>query len=100
MKHYKLKILPAAQQDMQEIAGYVKTLSPDAALRLYDDIVEGIESLAEIPMRCALLKTPELRIKGYRGLHVKNYIVFFVILDDTVQIRRILYAKRQFKFLF
>lgn len=99
MASYKLRILPAAQKDMQEIVDYVNTLSPQAAFRLYDDIVEGILSLSEMPMRQTLLKAPELRLKGYRALQVKNYMVFYVVLDNVVQIRRILYAKRQFESL-
>jgi len=99
MAKYKLCILPVAQKDMQEIVDYVNTLSPSAALNLYDEIVKGIDSLSEMPNRCALLKTPELRVKGYRALLIKNYMVFYVVFDNVVQIRRILYAKRQFEHL-
>lgn len=99
MERYNVRILPAAQADMLEIVDYVNTLSPQAALGLYDEIVEGIGSLAKMPMRCPLLKTPELRAKGYRALRVKNYMVFFVVQENIIQIRRILYAKRQFEFL-
>ena len=99
MDAYKLKILPAAQQDMRDIVDYVNTLSSSAALKLYDEIVDGIGSLSTMPMRQALLKTTELRAKGYRALRVNNYMVFYVVLGDTVQIRRILYAKRQFEAL-
>ena len=99
MDTYKLRILPIAQQDMRDIVAYVNTLSPVSALELYDDIVDGIGSLSTMPMRQALLKTSELRAKGYRALCVENYTVFYVILSDTVQIRRILYTKRQFESL-
>ena len=33
---------------------------------------------------------------GYRFLAVKNYLVFYVGIGDTVQIRRILYAKQDY----
>lgn len=99
MASFKLRILPVAQEDMREVVDYVNTLSPQAAQNLYDEIVKGIASLAELPMRCGLLKASELRAKGYRALRVKNYTVFYVVLDDTVQIRRILYTKRQFESL-
>ena len=99
MDTYKLRILPIAQQDMRDIVAYVNTLSPASALELYDDIIDGISSLSTIPMRQVLLKTLELRAKGYRALRVKNYTVFYVVLSDTVQIRRILYTKGQFESL-
>ena len=75
------------------------TNSPQVAFKLCDGIVESIGSLAEMPKRCVLLKTPELRVKEYCALHVKNYMVFYVVMKDTVQIRCIFYAKRQFEYL-
>ena len=96
---YKVTILPVAQNDMLEIVDYVNILSKKAALQLYDDIVAGIASLSEMPDRCPLLKPTELRLKGYRAFQVKKYTVFFVVLGNTVQIRRILYSKRQFESL-
>ena len=96
MASYKVRILPIAQNDMQEIVNYINTLSPKAAIDLCDEIVAEIGSLAEMPMQCAPIRTPELRAKGYRALRVNNYIVFYIVDNDTVQIRRILYAKRHF----
>lgn len=37
--------------------------------------------------------------KGCRCLVVENYLVFFVVKDDTVQNRRILYGKRNYEWL-
>jgi plasmid stabilization system protein ParE len=96
METYKLRILPSAQEDMPKMVKYVNTLSSKAALNLYDEMIDGIGSLTQMPLRCPLLKIPKLRAKGYRALLVKNYMVLFVVLNRTVQIRRILYAKRQF----
>jgi toxin ParE1/3/4 len=96
MGRYKVKILPAAQEDMAEIVDYLNTLSPQAALRYYDLLVERIESLQDMPERCALARDTQLRLRGYRFMAVENYLVFFVIIGDTVQIRRILYERRQY----
>jgi plasmid stabilization system protein ParE len=103
MEKYKIIIFPAAKQDLIDIIEYLNkylnTLSPQAAIRQYDEIVEKIGSLAEIPSRCPLLKSNELRQKGYRALIVNNYLVFCIINKDTVEIRRILYGRRQYEFL-
>ncbi len=99
MEKYKVKIFTSAQNDLAEVVDYLNTLSPDAALDYYDLIVEQINSLSTMPMRCPLAKNPQLRLKGYRALLVKSYIVFYVVNDKTVEIRRILYAKRQFEAL-
>lgn len=96
MEVYKIKIYPSAQRDLQEIADYLNTLSPEAALRYYDQIVSEIASLSSMPMRCPHPRDLSLAAKGYRYLTVQNYLVFYIVSDDTVQIRRILYAKREY----
>ncbi len=96
---YKVKIYKVAQQDMRDIAEYLNTLSPQAAIKYYDKIVEGISSLANMPKRIPLVKDTTLRLRGYRTLIVGSYIVFFAVKGDTVEIRRILYGRRQYEVL-
>ena len=95
METYKIKIFPTAKQDLEEVIGYLNTLSPDAALKYYDLLVEEIASLSKMPERCPRPKDLALAAKGYRYLIVKNYLVFYVVIGDTVQIRRILYARER-----
>ena len=97
MGKYKVKIYPAAQMDLNDIVSYLNTLSPQAAIRYYDLLVEKIGSLVEMPERCPFVRNIALKAKGYRYLIVENYLVFFVVKGDMVQIRRILYNKRQYK---
>lgn len=99
METYKIRIFPTAKQDMEDIVSYLNTLSPDAALRYYDLLVDEIASLARMPERCPRPKDLALAAKGYRYLIVKNYLVFYVVAGDTVQIRRILYARRNYRSL-
>ena len=79
METYKIKIFPTAKQDLEEVIGYLNTLSPDAALRYYDLLVEEIASLSKVPERCPRPKDLALAAKGYRYLIVKNYLVFYEI---------------------
>ena len=97
MEQYEAKIFPTAQNDLRDIAGYLNTLSSDAALKYYDLIVEQIGTLQMMPMRCALARDTQLRLRGCRLLLVENYIAFFVVNGNTVEIRRILYSKRQYQ---
>ncbi len=99
MEKYKIIIYPIAQNDLMEIVDYLNTLSPDTAMKYYDLLVGQIGSLAELPERCPLVKDTQLRLKGYRTLLVKNYIVFYVVNESTVEIRRILYNRRQYDVL-
>ena len=99
MENYKVKIYPTAQQDLLEIIEYLNTLSPEAALRYYDLLTEQIASLSRMPERCPKPKDLALAAKGYRYLIVENYLVFYIVSDDTFQIRRILYGRRDYRLL-
>lgn len=99
MEKYKLLIFPSAKQDLREIVDYINEFSPDAALKVYDEIVEKIGSLSQMPMRCPWVKNPVLKAKGYRMLVVRNYLVFFIVSGNAVEIRRIIYGQRQYDFL-
>ena len=99
METYKIRIFPTAKQDMEDVIAYLNTLSPEVALRYYDLLVDEIASLAKMPERCPRPKDLALAAKGYRYLIVKNYLVFYVVVGDTVQVRRILYARRDYQSL-
>lgn len=99
MEAYKIIIYPAAKQDLLDIVDYLNTLSPEAALRYYDLLTEQIASLSHMPERCPHPKDLALTAKGYRYLIVEKYLVFYVVTGNTVQIRRILYGRRDYKAL-
>ena len=99
MDSYEVRIYPAAKQDLLDIIDYLNTLSPDAALRYYDLLTGQIASLAQLPERCPRPKDLALAAKGYRVLIVETYLVFYVVSGRTVQIRRILYGRREYRAL-
>jgi toxin ParE1/3/4 len=99
MEKYKLRLFPIATQDLQDIINYVNEQSSVEAFKLYDEIIENIGLLSQLPMRCPLMKSSVLRAKCYRVLVVHSYLVFYVVNAETVEIRRILHGKRQYDFL-
>lgn len=99
MDKYRIKIYPRAKTDLKDIINYLNTLSPQAALKYYDMIVENTGNLAEMPKRCPFVRDVALKAKGYRYLALENYLVFFVVKAETVQIRRIIYGKRNYEWL-
>ncbi len=94
---YKVRIYPSAEQDLAEIVNYLNTLSPDVAFRYYDMLVEEISGLSTMPERCPHPRDLALTAKGYRYLIVKDYLVFYMVVGDTVQIHRILYGRRDYQ---
>lgn len=99
METYKVKIYPTAKQDLLALIDYLNTLSSTAALRYYDLLTAEIASLSHMPERCPRPKDLALAAKGYRYLIVEDYLVFYMVVGDTVQIHRILYGRRDYQAL-
>jgi toxin ParE1/3/4 len=99
VEKYKVLIFPTGKRGLQEIIDYINEQASFDDFKLYDDITVQVASLAELPFRHPLIKNPILRLKGYRVLVVHSYLVFYVVVGDVVQIRRILHGKRQYDFL-
>ena len=97
MEQYEVRIFPSAQQDLLDVIDYLNTLSKEAALNYYDQLTSEISSLRIMPERCPRPRDLALAAKGYRYLAVGNYLVFYVVVGNIVQIRRILYARRDYK---
>lgn len=97
MEQYEIRIFPTAKQDLLDVIVYLNTLSRDSALKCYNHLVSEIASLSTMPERCPRPRDLALAAKGYRYLVVGNYLVFYVVAGNTVQIRRILYARRDYK---
>lgn len=99
MEQYEVRIFPSAQQDLLDVIDYLNTLSKEVALNYYDRLTNEISSLRIMPERCPRPRDLALAAKGYRYLAVGNYLVFYVVVGNIVQIRRILYARRDYKHL-
>jgi len=100
MEEFNVKVFPAAQNDFLDIVEHLETLSPEAAAQYFELFMEKTGTLAKTPERCPLARDTQLRLRGYRMLPIENYIIFYVINGKTVELRRILYARRQYERLF
>lgn len=95
-KSYKLRILPLFEDDLNEIVDYiaVRLRNPIAA----EDFVNAVEATVNerMPFAEAFEPYPSTRERGhpYYQIPVKNYSVFYVVIDDVMEVRRILYSSR------
>lgn len=96
---FRIEYLPIAEKDLTEILEYILIDNPTAALRLLDDIDKTISKLAYLPYMDHVPKDQRLIQLNYRMLVVENYLAFYVVLDDVVEVRRILHGKRKYDFL-
>ena len=97
-KTYKLRFLPLFTEDLLEITTYITSnlQNPEAANSLVNEIEDAIDKRLENPLIFAPYNSKKPRINPYYRIYVKNYTIFYVVIDDTMEVRRILYSKRDF----
>jgi addiction module RelE/StbE family toxin len=92
---YKLKYLPLAQKDLWNITSYIadNLKAPKAAMDFVNTLDNSISRLQQFPYSCKLYQPQESLEAEYRLLSVKNYLVFYIVTENEVEIHRIVYAK-------
>lgn len=98
-KRYELRFLPLFEEDLNEIVDYItlRLRNPAAANALVDAVEEAINER----LTCAEAFEPyhssrERRYPYYR-IYVKNFIVFYVVIGNVMEVRRILYGKSNWR---
>ena len=94
MKSYKVKVTDEAFSDLNEIFEYIdqELLSPDAAVRIYNVLLDGMRSLETMPERIKLMNSEQEQKRGLRLMPVENYAIIFNIRDDCVYVIDIFYG--------
>ena len=95
-KRYKLRFLPLFEDDLYDIVDYIsrRLRNPIAAADLVDLVQESIRDRLSSPEAFEPYPSTHEHEKPYYRIYVKNYTVFYVVIDDVMEIRRILYNKR------
>ena len=85
-----------ARQDLLTLFDYIANtlLSPDAARRTADAVMNAVRGLSDMPERYPLYRDEPWHSRNVRFVPVKNYLAFYVADGDTVTVIRILYAER------
>jgi addiction module RelE/StbE family toxin len=93
---YEITYLPLALADLEEIFHYIvnKLEAPQAAQNLRDEIDAAVQGLVQFPYAHGLYQAQKPLKKEYRKLTVKNFYLFYVVGKDTIEIHRVIYAKR------
>lgn len=100
-RRYELRYLSLFWEDLSEAAAYIafELQNPIAAERLVDAVEASILDHAQNPTMAPTYRTTRARSLPYRWFPVGNYMVFYVVIDDTVEVRRFLYKGRNIESL-
>ena len=93
---FKLTFLPLFEEDLLKVTDYItNTLqNPSSDHRLVDDIELTIVKRLEMPLSFSPYHLSKIRNHPYHRINVRNFSIFYVIIDNTMEVRRILYSKR------
>ena len=95
-KKYTLNYLPQFEHDLAAARDYIAVTlqNPSAALRLIEDTEQAILKRLENPLIFQPYPSTRKRKHPYYRINIRNFAVFYVVIDDVMEVRRFEYSKR------
>lgn len=93
-----LRFSPEAVDDLIRLRKFIEEKSPDAAQRVANDLLLGLEKLKVFP-EIGLKVERAFEPQRIRDLFVGNYIVRYLIGDGEIVVLRIWHGKENEKYL-
>ncbi len=94
--NYTLKFLPLFENDLNAIVDYISInlQNPTAANKLIDDVEKAIFDRLSDPEAFEPYPTAAKHPLPYYYIRVRNYLVFYVVYQNTMEVRRMIYGPR------
>lgn len=98
-KQYKLSILPLFEDDLNEIVDYItyRLKNPIAAENFVDEVEKAIFDRLSCAEAFEQYHSSRDRQYPYYRISVRNYTIFYVVIGNTMEVRRIVYSRRNLK---
>ncbi len=96
-REYKLQILPLFEEDLNGIVDYIlhKLKNMTAAINFVDEVEKAIYGRFNSPESFGRpYQSAKDRKQLYYRIQVKNFTIFYVVIDEIVEVRRIIYSRR------
>ena len=96
MSNIKLRYSPLFFKDLDKITDYLifELKNEQAAKTLIANVELAIKKRLVSPLSPAPYRSIKYRPHQYRRILVNSYLIFYVVIDNTMIIRRILYGRR------
>lgn len=95
IKQYRIS--RSASQDLTNIANYFLEHNVDAGERFFQEFNQKCHYLTRFPY---IGKSYEHLLIGTRGISLKNYIIFYRVTDQSIEIFRVLHGQQNLEKLF
>ena len=98
-KKYEVRFLPLFEEDLSGIAMHIahRLKNPAAASKLIADVEGAIAKRSGCAESFEPYDSAKERKYPYYRIYVGNYVVYYVVIDGVMEVRRILYNKRKVK---
>ena len=95
-KSYQLRYLLIFETDLLSTVNYITNVlkNEDAAHRLVDDIESAILKRLENPLAFEPYRSAKRREYPYYRIYVRNYVVYYVVIGNVMEVRRLIYSAR------
>ncbi|MBR0313141.1 MAG: type II toxin-antitoxin system RelE/ParE family toxin [Oscillospiraceae bacterium] len=93
---HKIVYLPIAEDDILAAVEYIayKLDNPSAAEALLDELDKTVERVARFPYSSELYRTDRPMRKEIRMVSVKNYVLYYAVTEETVEMQRLIHRRR------
>ena len=83
------------EQDLIQTISYITNVlkDTDAAEKLVNDIEDAIQERLEYPLAFEPFPSKKRDYPYYR-IYVRNYVIYYVVIGDVMEVRRFLYGAR------
>jgi len=100
-KKNELRLLAAAQRELEEIARvHLSLVGPVASRKVTDRIYDALEKLTLFPELGSVCRDKQLASEGYRMLVCENYLCFYRQIGPTIFIYHIVDGRTNYPRLF
>ena len=93
---HKVVYLPIARDDLVEAVEYLTEVldAPTAAADLLNELDDTVKRIAEFPYAHELYRTDRPMKGEVRRVSVKNFVLYYAVFSDYIEIRRFLHGRR------
>lgn len=83
------------EQDLIQTISYITNVlkNTDAAEKLVNDIEDAIQERLEYPLAFEPFPSKKRDYLYYR-IYIQNYVIYYVVIGDVMEVRRFLYGAR------
>lgn len=93
---HKIIYLPIARDDLMEAVSYLidNLDAPKAASDLLDELDKTVNQLAQFPYAQELYRTDRPMKDEIRKVPIKNFVLYYAVFSDRIEIWRFLHGRR------